>query len=511
MNFTQIIKDRRRFISRLKFEDKSANVVSFANPYSEQVALVEALANPEVRRVVVLKPRQIGISTANCADTFYETFAAKKPLRSLVVTDHNKTTRSMFMKFCTFYEHLPSKLRAANPFKLNRTEKTLISQRTGALIDHLTARGDTHGRGWTYQRLIAEEVAFWPNPEEIWGALRSTLHEGPDQKIIIISTPNGPGDFYHQRVLGAVESIRQGDKSTRFIFSRWSDHRVYRKEVPEGWEPTEEEHKLSEQYALDMEQLYWRHWMIHGVDGIGELRFRREYPLTLEDGFLILEGCWFDTDYLTMCMNDLPKPLSSERRIYHHPVMNHNYVIGVDPSWCSGGDYAVATVMDENGRQCAVFSTNMGGEDLFAEKVCDLSRYYLNARVLCEANTGGAGRVVIKILLQNNVPIWRDPKGKDWVTSRGNKEMAYSFARQLINADGLELNDHSTIRELMHIRDINGKIEGQDGYHDDHSDSLVLAIWGLQTLPGFDGNEKHMPRERIRNLNPMERIRRATR
>jgi hypothetical protein len=89
--------------------------------------------------------------------------------------------------------------------------------------------------------------------------------------------------------------------------------------------------------------------------------------------------------------------------------------------------------------------------------------------------------------------------------------MAYSFARQLINADGLELNDHSTIRELMHIRDINGKIEGQDGYHDDHSDALILAIWGLRTLPGFDGNEKHMPRERIRNLNPMERIRRATR
>jgi len=511
MSFKDIISDRRRFISRLKFEDKSANLVPFSNPYSEQVAFVEALTDPQVKRVIVLKPRQIGISTANCADTFYETFAARKPLRSLIVTDHNKTTKSMFMKFCTFYETLPSKVRLANEFKLNRTEKTLMSLRTGALIDHLTARGDTHGRGWTYQRLVAEEVAFWPNAEEIWGALRSTLHDGPDQKIIIISTPNGPGDFYHERVLNAVDSIRQGDKSTRFIFSRWSDHHVYRKEVPKHWEPTEEEYKLSQQYALDAEQLYWRHWMIYGVDGIGEKRFRREYPLTLEDGFLVLEGCWFDTDYLTQVMNGLPKELSGERRIYHPPELNKDYVIGVDPSWCSGGDYATACVMDEDGRQVAVLSTNMGGEDLFTEKLIDLSRFYHGARVLCEANTGGAGRVVIKMLLRNGIPIWRNPKGQDWITSRGNKEMAYSFARQLINSDGLEVNDHSTLRELMHVRDVNGKIEGQDGYHDDHSDALVLACWALRTCPGFDGREKHVPRERTRRMNPMQRIQRATR
>ena len=136
MKFTDVIQDRRRFIARLKFEDKSANVVSFSNPYSEQVSLINALADPECKRVVVLKPRQIGISTANCADTFFETYAAKKPLRSLVVTDHNKTTRSMFMKFCTFYENLPLKLRSGNPFKVNRTEKTLMSERTGALIDN---------------------------------------------------------------------------------------------------------------------------------------------------------------------------------------------------------------------------------------------------------------------------------------------------------------------------------------------------------------------------------------
>ena len=36
-----VIADRRRFISRLKFEDATANVTSFRTPFSEQRALIE--------------------------------------------------------------------------------------------------------------------------------------------------------------------------------------------------------------------------------------------------------------------------------------------------------------------------------------------------------------------------------------------------------------------------------------------------------------------------------------
>jgi hypothetical protein len=74
--------------------------------------------------------------------------------------------------------------------------------------------------------------------------------------------------------------------------------RTYRLKPSKGWEPDEEEHQLSQKFDLDWEQLYWRHEMIYGVEGMGERKFRREFPLTIEDGFLVLEGCWFDSDYL---------------------------------------------------------------------------------------------------------------------------------------------------------------------------------------------------------------------
>ena len=460
MSLQDILSDRKKFIARLKFEDASANLISFRNPFSEQIALVDAYNDPYVKTIVVLKPRQIGISTVNCADTFFETYTARKPLRTLLVADHSKTTKSLFHKFVTFNDNLPRKLREANPFRVNKVDKTLVSSRTGALIDHLTARGDTHGRGWTYQRLIAEELAFWQHPEDVWAGLRSTLHDGPDSKVIIISTPNGPGDFYHGRVMAAMEAERQGDRTIRFIFSKWSDHDVYRKEPTRGWEPNEEEFQLMQSHDLDMSQIFWRHEMIYGVEGLGERRFRREFPLTIEDGFIVLEGAWFDVDYLNEVLNELPPERQGELRIYIKPELDMDYVIGCDPSWCTGGDYSVACVMDEKGRQCAVLSCKEGGEDLFGEKLNDLARYYHRARVLTEANTGGAGRVIIKQLLRENTPIWRDPKGNDWITHRGNKEMAYSFARQLVNSDAFEINDHQTIQELMHVREEKNRIEG---------------------------------------------------
>ena len=101
MELSQIFSDSKQFIPRLRFEDSDANLSYFSNPYSEQVALIEALDDPEVRTIVVLKPRQIGITTANCAHTWWATFTAQKPLRTIVVADHNKTTKSIFKKFST--------------------------------------------------------------------------------------------------------------------------------------------------------------------------------------------------------------------------------------------------------------------------------------------------------------------------------------------------------------------------------------------------------------------------
>ena len=480
----KILRDRQLFISRLKIANEKGVVTRFDKPHSEQVELLKALQNPEVKTIVIAKPRQIGGTTLNCADTFYSTYVAKDPIRTLICAHENDATDSIFSRIRFFHDSLPEMLQR----ELGRSNrKELIYKDTGAGIRCLTAGGRGQGRSWTYQRLVAEEIAFWPNARDVWASLTSTMHDGPHFKNIIISTANGPGDLFHEKVLAAQRAHMEGDRSIKFLFFPWSDHIAYQSEPPESWEPSDEEVELSIVHSLSMGQLYWRHKKIHGVNGIGEKRFRREYPLTIEDGFILVTGSWFDIDYLNMTLAVVPKKKEGNLRIYHPPEKGMTYAIGADPSWCNGGDYAVAQVLDRSGRQVAVLSMKTGGEKLFAERLSELSYAYNKARVLCESNPGGAGRNVIRVLQRDNVPLWKKQAGrnvlKDWVTTAGNKEEAFGYARQMINGDALQLNDHETIQELLHIREEGGRIQGQDGYHDDHAMALVLAEWNRRTIP----------------------------
>lgn len=483
----RVMRNSSEFLSRLRFQDAHADLQYFNNPYEEQKALVSALENPLIKLILVLKPRQIGISTANCAYTWKDTYTTPKALRTLVVTDHNRTTNSLYGKFKMFHDKMPKRLKNANPFKFNEQTKLVESLKTGAAIDHLTARGDAEARSYTYQRLIAEEITKWPHPREMWAGIQPTLHKGPELKKVIISTPNGPGDFFHSLVLNGLEAERLGNKSVKLLFSRWADHPTYRMPVPDWWDPDDDEMKLAALHGLDLEQLYWRHETINGVDGIGLDKFRKEYPLTIEDGFMSASGGWFNNTLLATRFAELPNEETGTLKVYREPEMGAEYVIGCDPSWCGGGDFAVGCVFNQFGEQCAVLTHHVGGEEHFARELSSLAAYFNNALIITESNKGGGGSVIIKILMQEDCRLWKTPQDKDWTTSQGSKQEAYAFARQIYNAGWLELNDHQTCQEMMHIREEDGKIEGRDGHHDDHSMAFVLACWGLKSVDQFMG------------------------
>jgi hypothetical protein len=154
----------------------------------------------------------------------------------------------------------------------------------------------------------------------------------------------------------------------------------------------------------------------------------------------------------------------------------------------------------------------------FFQKVCDLSIHYNKARVLIETNTGGAGAVGVREFIRNNIPMWyQDPKPgmrpsrtpKMWTTHRGNKEDGYAHLRQMVDGDVLELRDHATVSELMHIRETNGSLEGDKG-HDDHADALMLAEWNRRTLPSAPLNPSPFRRRYTARQSPFAFNRSAT-
>tara|TARA_R110000824_G_scaffold33480_1_gene107276 strand:- start:3788 stop:4267 length:480 start_codon:yes stop_codon:yes gene_type:complete len=154
-----------------------------------------------------------------------------------------------------------------------------------------------------------------------------------------------------------------------------------------------------------------------------------------------------------------------------------------------------------------------GGDELFSRRVSDLARTYNNARVLVESNPGGGGRNVIKQLAKDGVRLWREPRTrKHFTTTSASKSEGYGHLRRMVDGDVLELTDHATLIELMHIREdeMTGRIEGEDGYHDDHADALMLAEWNRRTLPKA---ENRVPGSRRRYTSkaadPMSAVHRA--
>jgi hypothetical protein len=487
--FVKLVEsDPIEFLCRLRIHDKDGSERTFNPPFQEQVFALQDLMSP-ARTVVHLKPRQVGRSTLECAYNFYYTYWCPDACKTIIMAHEADATDAIHQKIKTFHETLPSVMQ--RPIDRSNKKELVFSDTHGG-FRCLTAGGKGGGRAWTYQRIHADEMAYWPNAHDVWASITSTTDQnGKHYRASILSTPNGPGNLFHEKVKLARQAAIDGDDTVRFRFFKWSDHHSYRMTPPDKWEPDHVEWELMQTHGLDLDQVYWRWHKINGVDGVGIERFRREYPLTVEEGFMVFDGSWFDAEYLNEVLSTL-RPTEGQMRIFERPDRSITYAIGVDPSWCNGGDYAVAQVLSSDGRQVATFSTNQGGDVLFAEKVADLSMTYGKARVLVEANPGGAGTVVLRELQKAGIPLWWEPPKigmrpsrhpKPWKTTRGNKEEGYSHLRQMVNGDVLTLNDETTVIELMHIREQNGKIEGQDGEHDDHAMALMLAEVNRRTLP----------------------------
>jgi hypothetical protein len=496
----QIVKDYKEFIARLPIESEQGLHAFLDDPYDEQIYALDDFRKPEVELIVHYKPRQIGDSTIKAADEYAYLYTTGDPVKTLVVTDHDDTTAALHRKYHYFNDNIPQYLRRKTK-RSNRQELVFASTMAG--VRCLTAGSRAMGKGWTYQRVVCEEMAYWPNDEAVWGSIKATQHEGPHKKTFIISTANGPGNLYHRKVLQAQKAVLAGDPKVIFRFFRWSDHKKYRLQPPDGWEPDQAEYDLGQQFGLDWAQLYWRNQKIWGPEGIGEDPFRRHYPLTIEDGFAVFEGMWFNADLLNEILASLT-PESGETRIYEEPQKGVNYAGGIDPSWCNGGDDAVLQILSEDGKQVATFSSNQGGEDRFARYASELLLKYNNAKALVEDNPTGGGKNVRQILEGEGRRIWRKPAEpgqrhprvpKYWITDHKSKVEAYAHLRQMVNSEGIELNDWTTVQELMHIREENGSIEGQDGYADNHADALYMAEWCRKSLPGASV-QRRFPKQR---------------
>ena len=236
-------------------------------------------------RAVIVKGRQQGSSTYVEA-RYYWKCIHRHGVKAFILAHEKKSTKALYEMAQRYHEHCPPALRPSTGTS-NAQELIFDKLDTGYSLG--TAGNDTVGRGDTIQLFHGSEVAFWPqrSANELTKGVMEAVPDMDDTEIVLESTGNGVGNYYHQQALSAL----RGDSEYILIFVPWYWTDEYTKPIPIDFKATDEEAQLLKEHAADglkTEHLVWRRNKIISlttgtVDGA--TAFRQEYPFTVIEAF----------------------------------------------------------------------------------------------------------------------------------------------------------------------------------------------------------------------------------
>lgn len=285
-------------------------------------------------RAIILKARQLGISTYIAA-RFYQKTTMNWGQRTYILTHEDKATQNLFQMAKRIHEHMEQdyQLTATSD---NANELDFGEIDSGYRIG--TAKNiQGGGRSQTFQNFHGSEVAFWDRAETHFTGAMQAVPDLPHTEVILESTANGIGGVFYDQWLLA----ERGESQFLPIFLPWYWDEGYRRNGPHDFQWSPQETDYAETYGLDEDQVAWMHYKNIELGGTpGELcwAFRQEYPASATEAFQTSGG---DT---------LIKPEDVIRaRRFEAPNQDHcARVMGVDIAR-GGGDKS--RLIDRQGRK----------------------------------------------------------------------------------------------------------------------------------------------------------------
>lgn len=319
-SLTLFAKDFPSFCEHcIKIKDKKGSIIPY-NFNEAQRRLYAMVRNQRedrgLTRIIVLKARQMGISTFFTAFNLWEQLFAEH--RSVNIITHIKTSSDhIFDTLKTMIYNLPTELKP--DLEKDNTDEVLFGDGT-CRFTIATAGSREVGRGSTLQAIHASEVAFWEKADATVKGLGQAVPQDFGT-VVIESTANGINNGFHDM----WNSAQRKDALFKPIFLPWFIMPDYIATPPSDFEITDSEAELKELYKLTDEQLYWRRLKIStmvGDERQRELAFNQEYPNCAAEAFvhsgsegLIPSAC-----------------VTRARQRNLKMVREHYYVVGVDPA-----------------------------------------------------------------------------------------------------------------------------------------------------------------------------------
>jgi hypothetical protein len=271
-------------------------------------------------RALILKGRQQGCSTY-VGGRFYHRCTHSKGVRVFILTHEDAATQNLFEMVDRYHEHCPALVRPSTG-AANAKELNFALLDSGYKVGTAGTKGV--GRSSTIQLFHGSEVAFWPHAETHAAGILQTVPDEPGTEVILESTANGLGNFFHKYWRDAESGV--SDFIAIFVPWYWQDE--YRRDPPEGFSLMDEEHEYAEAYGLDLGQMAWRRNKIAELKD--ETLFKQEYPASAAEAF-----------QMTGHDSYIPPALVVKARKATHEARGP-LVIGFDPAWKGGDRHSMA-------------------------------------------------------------------------------------------------------------------------------------------------------------------------
>ena len=512
----------RDFIEEFfKIRDKNGNLINlkFNHAQEEFYSLLKESYGKRPSRFIVLKARQLGISTFT--EAFITFMTMFNPNTSSVLLAHQADSASAIFNMTKLYiNELPASMQPQQ--KYSNAKEIVFDGENGLKSSIRVMVASDATRGSTYKYAHLSEVAFWEHPEEALLALNQAVPSTDDSLIVIESTANGFNHFYN-----LWQDAVNGRSDYTPLFFPWYVDPNYSRPY-DGFVLNQYEKDIMEKFNLTTDQLQWRRWCIANNCGGDETKFRQEYPITPEEAFITSGTSVFNTELILEHMKTVPEPIRRGYfdydydglhianihwvedslgyiKIYRNP--SGNTVIGGDTAG-EGSDFFVAQVIDQNGYLCATLHHQFD-EDLYVKQVYCLGAYY-KSLIAIESNFSTFPNRELQRLHYPTLYVREtyDQIRYDTQDRFGFKTTALTrplIINQLVEIvrEHIErINDRETLQEMLSfIRNPKGRAEASPGTHDDLVMALAIGYEALHQLPSGKRTKTTVTYERDDDLS----------
>lgn len=431
------------------------------------------------RHSISLLPRQCGKSTTAAAYLlWYGLFKSDSFI--LIASNKGDSAKDIMRRIKYMYDECPDFLK---PMATTRNVHSLEFD-NNSIIKATTTTTST-ARGMSISLLYLDEFAFVKPPnvaKEFWTSLSPTLATGG--KCIITSTPNQDNDKFAQIWRAAQNTIDENGNKTdvgvngfKAFWAHWNEH----PDRDDEWAKIER-------------------------NKIGAADFAREF----ECKFIAKDETLIDSMVL---------PTLSGTSIFHKTgdvlwwmdscfPADKTYLISLDPSMGTGGDYAaIEVIMLPDFIQIAEWRSNVSNSKKQLETIKKIVEYIRdNSTDIIETiywsfENNSIGEAIVALQEQlgehyisatllnatdadGSKPLSR----KGFTTTNKAKIKACDKLKQLVESNRLTLNSNFLIQELKTFVASNASFSAKQGETDDLVMSLLIAIRMSEIIGEYDND-----------------------